>query len=60
VDYLATKMNTNLDIISSHIDEILPTSHMRLDSESLVIGAVRLSVSPMAHEISINRERFWA
>jgi alkylmercury lyase len=60
VDHLATKMNTNSDIISSCIDEMMRTGHIRLDSEGLVIGAVGLSVSPTAHEISIDGKRFWA
>lgn len=58
--HLTTKINTSSDAISSCIDELLETGHLRLDSEGLVVGAAGLSLSPTAHEISVDGKRFWA
>jgi hypothetical protein len=59
VDYLAAKMDVP-DSITSGIEELQRSAHIRLDANGCIIGALGLSLSTTTHELSIGGSRFWA
>ncbi|KAH8645571.1 alkylmercury lyase [Tricladium varicosporioides] len=59
VDHLAARMDVPAGITSG-IEELQRSAHIRLDSNGCVVGALGLSSSPTMHELSIGGSRFWA
>jgi hypothetical protein len=59
VDHLATRMDATADITSG-IEELQRSGHIRLDSDGCIVGAIGLSLHPTMHELLIDGSRLWA
>jgi len=59
IDYLAAGMDTTAGITSG-IEELQRSGHIRLDSDGCIIGALGLSLRPTMHELSIDGSILWA
>lgn len=59
VDHLAARMDATVGITSG-IEELQRSGHIRFDSDGCIVGALGLSLSPTMHELSIGGSRLWA
>jgi hypothetical protein len=59
VDHLAARMDAPAGITSG-IEELQRSAHIRLDSNGCIVGALGLNLRPTMHELSIGSSRLWA
>ena len=59
IDHLAARIDATASV-ASDIAELRRSGHIRLDSDSCIVGALGLSLRPTVHEQSINGSILWA
>ena len=59
VDHLTARLDVTTGI-TSDIEELQSSGHVRLDSDGCIVGALGLSLRPTMHELSIDGSRLWA